>query len=374
MNAISYWEKKHFWNYRDYTIIGCGITGLTASIFIKHKYPKARVTILDRGTPGNGASTKNAGFACFGSLSEILDDLKSNTAENVFTIVKNRYNGLMKLRSLLPDKYTGYIQSKGYEIFMGKEREIYEDCMQNIDFVNKILGDVIGPYPYVSSDNLIDKFGFKNVDHLITNTYEGVIDTGLMMKNLFQLALSEGVEIYNGVNVDEIEITLDNPVLHTNYGEIKTGIAVVATNGFAGQLFPEKDVKPARAQVLITKPIENLKIKGCFHHNCGYNYFRNVDNRILLGGGRDLAKAEETTYSMENTNKIIDYLISLLSEVILPHTAVEIDYTWSGIMGVGNSKEVILERLGPSTIGAFRFGGMGVALGTLIGQKVAAMV
>lgn len=374
MNAISYWEKKHFWNYRDYTIIGCGITGLTASIFIKHKYPKARVTILDRGTPGNGASTKNAGFACFGSLSEILDDLKSNTAENVFTIVKNRYNGLMKLRSLLPDKYTGYIQSKGYEIFMGKEREIYEDCMQNIDFVNKILGDVIGPYPYVSSDNLIDKFGFKNVDHLITNTYEGVIDTGLMMKNLFQLALSEGVEIYNGVNVDEIEITLDNPVLHTNYGEIKTGIAVVATNGFAGQLFPEKDVKPARAQVLITKPIENLKIKGCFHHNCGYNYFRNVDNRILLGGGRDLAKAEETTYSMENTDKIIDYLTSLLSEVILPHTAVEIDYTWSGIMGVGNSKEVILERLGPSTIGAFRFGGMGVALGTLIGQKVAAMV
>ena len=31
--------------------------------------------------------------------------------------------------------------------------------------------------------------------------------------------------------------------------------------------------------------MKNLKIKGSFHYEKGYYYFRNIDNRILLGGG-----------------------------------------------------------------------------------------
>ena len=38
-----------------------------------------------------GASTKNAGFACFGSLSEILDDLQSHSKEEVLQLVKKTY-------------------------------------------------------------------------------------------------------------------------------------------------------------------------------------------------------------------------------------------------------------------------------------------
>jgi len=371
MAAFSYWEKKHFWNYWDFTVVGSGITGLTSAIFIKRKYPKARVTILERGMLPSGASTKNAGFACFGSMSEIMDDLKSSSAESVFDLVKNRFNGLRALRELLTDKNTGYIPTKGFEVFTGKEREIYADCMHNLDFVNRIMRDLIGAYAFESSDHLIRDFGFSNVDHMITNTFEGTIDTGLMMKSMLLLARNEGVEIYNGVNVNEINHTLEKPVLKTNFGDIETGTVVVATNGFAGKLFPERDVKPARAQVIITKPIKDLKIKGCFHHNCGYNYFRNIDNRILLGGGRDLDKKGETTYEMGNTDQITDYLKSLMGTVILPNTHFEIEQIWSGIMGVGKSKNVILERVGPSAIAAFRFGGMGIALGTHVGKSVA---
>jgi hypothetical protein len=35
-------------------------------------------------------------------------------------------------------------------------------------------------------------------------------------------------------------------------------------------------VKPARAQVLITEPIDNLDVRGTFHLDCGYYYFRNI--------------------------------------------------------------------------------------------------
>lgn len=374
MKEFSYWERKHFWNYWDFTIVGSGITGLTTGIFIKRKYPKAKVTIVERGMLPSGASTKNAGFACFGSMSEIDDDLKTASEESVFNLLKNRFLGLTILRNLLSDKQTGFIPSKGFEIFTDKEREIYENCMQRIGFVNETIAQAIGKNTFQNADGLIDYFGFKNVNHIISNTFEGTIDTGLMMKSLIDLARSEGVEIYNGVEVTHINYLGESPQIDTNYGEIKTGTVVVATNGFAGRLFPEKDIKPARAQVIITKPIKDLKIKGCFHHHCGYNYFRNIDDRILLGGGRHLNKLGEETYQMGNTSEITDYLSELMQSTILPQSAFEIDQNWSGIMGVGNSKEVILEKIGPSAIAAFRFGGMGVALGSYIGKSVADMV
>jgi hypothetical protein len=36
----------------------------------------------------HGASTKNAGFACFGSISEIIDDLKSHSERKFSTSYK----------------------------------------------------------------------------------------------------------------------------------------------------------------------------------------------------------------------------------------------------------------------------------------------
>lgn len=70
---LSYWEQKNFFRY-ELIVIGSGFTGLSTAINFKKKNPKARVLILEKGVFPTGASTKNAGFACFGSLTEILDD------------------------------------------------------------------------------------------------------------------------------------------------------------------------------------------------------------------------------------------------------------------------------------------------------------
>lgn len=72
---LSYWEKVNF--YRpDIIIVGSGIVGLTAAIAIKKQQPNISVTILERGFLPSGASTKNAGFACFGSISELIEQEK----------------------------------------------------------------------------------------------------------------------------------------------------------------------------------------------------------------------------------------------------------------------------------------------------------
>ena len=69
-----------------------------------------------------GASTKNAGFACFGSLSEILDDLRSHSEEEVIQLVKKRFDGLKLLRQTLGDTAINFQQLGGYELINLKDK------------------------------------------------------------------------------------------------------------------------------------------------------------------------------------------------------------------------------------------------------------
>jgi glycine/D-amino acid oxidase-like deaminating enzyme len=143
-----------------------------------------------------------------------------------------------------------------------------------------------------------------------------------------------------------------------------------ATNGFANEI-TNGGVKPARAQVLITEPIPNLDIKGTFHLDRGYYYFRNIGDRILFGGGRNLDFETETTTEFGQTEIIQNKLEDLLKKVILPNQDVRIEHRWSGIMGIGNSKKPIVSQLSENVYCGVRLGGMGVAIGSLIGTELA---
>ena len=71
---LSFWEKESFINQTVYLIIGSGIVGLSTAIYLKQREKGKKVTVLERGFLPTGASTKNAGFSCIGSPSELLDD------------------------------------------------------------------------------------------------------------------------------------------------------------------------------------------------------------------------------------------------------------------------------------------------------------
>ena len=63
----SYWEYKEWFAHNDFVIVGSGIVGLNCALQLKTRFPKSSVLILEKGLLPQGASTKNAGFACFGS-------------------------------------------------------------------------------------------------------------------------------------------------------------------------------------------------------------------------------------------------------------------------------------------------------------------
>ena len=193
------------------------------------------------------------------------------------------------------------------------------------------------------------------------------------MTALLQKAQSLGIKILNNVEAKSYSEDQSKVIIETSQGDIKTQKVLFATNGFSKQFFKE-DIQPARAQVLITKPIKNLHIKGTFHLDEGYYYFRNIDNRILFGGGRNLDFKTEETTEFGQTELVQNKLEEILKTTILPDIEFEIDQRWSGIMGVGNQKKAIVKQISNHSYCGIRLGGMGVAIGSLIGKELAELI
>lgn len=242
--------------------------------------------------------------------------------------------------------------------------------MDSFDQINKRLYPIFKKNVFSTQKNT---FSFQGVfDQYLVNSFEGQIDTGMMMDALYRKCVASGVTILYGVCVDGYHTREDDVLVKTNLGDFTTKKLSIATNGLYNEL-PNSDinVRPARAQILITKPIPNLKIKGSFHLDKGFYYFRNIDNRILLGGGRNLDILTEQTSVFETTKIIQDKLEEILREVILPSGEANVDMRWSGIMGVGNSKQPIIKQLTNHVFCGVRLGGMGIAIGSQVGEDLA---
>ncbi len=369
----SIWEKESFYNPKDIIIIGSGVVGLWSAYYMKLLKPQASILIVDRGIIPTGASTRNAGFACFGSVTELLQDARTMGEDKMLEIVALRYEGLKRIRKVFSKSEIGYERYGGYELITEQQYSKYKQLKNDIGWLNITLRKVIRDNKvFQLADKKIKAFGFKNVDHLVQSKAEAQLHSGKLVHSLIRKVQSMGVQVLTQTEVTHFEKINGKIVLQTNLPvTLRAEQLLICTNAFTKQLLPDLDVVPARGQVLVTSPIKNLPFRGAFHFDEGFYYFRNLGNRILLGGARNKAFAEEETDSMITTDLIQGELERFLREVILPKKSFTIDHRWSGIMGLGGEKMPIIKKIKKDVYCAVRMSGMGVALAPVVGEIVA---
>jgi glycine/D-amino acid oxidase-like deaminating enzyme len=301
-----------------------------------------------------------------------MEYLKRSSEAEVMRLVDYKWRGLQRLRENLGDNNIDFHQYGGYELFMDSEAERAEEALAHLTYFNNLLQQAICKADiYAVADAKIADFGFKGIRRMIYNPYEGQIHTGKMMRALLNKVYSAGVLILNDCSVNSINHETAHISLKTSRGDFKATKVILATNAFAAQLYPDLDVVPGRGQVLVTKPIPGLKLKGTYHFNEGYYYFRNIDDRVLFGGGRNIDFKKEQTWDFGHTEQVKSQLVQYLNEIILPGQNAEVDYWWSGIMGFGEEISPIVKEIQPNVFCAVRCNGMGVAMGSLVGEEVA---
>lgn len=373
---ISIWEKESFYAPKDVIIVGSGLVGLWSAYYLKKQNPRCTVAIVDRGIIPTGASTRNAGFACFGSVTELQEDFIKMGEDKTLELVSMRYQGLQRMRKILDEKLIDFELCGGYELIAADNDPGMEALEEQIATMNKKLKQAIKTsHTFKLSDKKISEFGFQHVAHLLENKLEGYLHSGKLCQALLQLVQSMGVIVFNGVEITHFEKIVDKMVLYTKQQLRFTASKIlVCTNAFAKELLPALDIIPARGQVLVTSTIHGLKLNGTFHYDEGYYYFRNIGNRVLLGGARNKAFEEERTTEMITTDTIQKELEHFLAHYILPGKEYAITDRWSGIMGMGSEKMPIMQEVSPQVYCAVRMSGMGVALAPVIGEKVAEML
>ncbi|MBJ6108490.1 FAD-binding oxidoreductase [Hymenobacter sp. BT523] len=371
---LSYWEHQSFFGPADVAIIGAGLVGLTAALYLKQRRPHWRVVVLERGSLPSGASTKNAGFACFGSISELIEQEKRGDLQ---AVVAARCEGLARLRELLGDAGLDYQPVGGYELFRREEAELAAECRDKIDYYNALLAPVVGhARTFRDASAEAGRFVFGGVGTLLKNEHEGSLDAGRMMRALLARVWAADVPVLTGCAVESIEMTANNHRLQLGNGAtLEAAQVLLATNAFAGELLPGVAVAPGRGQVLVTEPLPDVALPGTFHYDHGYAYFRQLpDHRILLGGGRNLDFAAEATTTPGLTEPVQAYLENLLHHVIVPGQWPRIDFRWSGVMGFGPALAPIVEWARPGVLAAVRCNGMGVAMGAGTGWRAARLL
>ncbi len=365
-SKLSFWERSIYTDGIDFTIVGAGIVGMSTALHLRKAHPKAKILLIERGYLPTGASTKNAGFACFGSPTELKDDLNKMNEHAVWETVAMRLQGLEELFALVNPSRIDFETSGSWDIIREDDTELTPDFL---DYLNEQLYQISGEKKVYSEDQLkMKESGFNGVKTSYYNRLEGSIHTGKLITELHQSCVMEGIHFLFGVNVLSFDSQISRVDVETSMGVLSTTNLLICTNAFAKEYLT--DIQAARAQVLVTKPIPNLHIRGTFHFDAGYYYFRNIENRILFGGARNLDFSGETTTEFETTKLIQDQLSTELSQFILPNTPFDIDYSWSGIMGIGSEKKPIIKKTNKNIAFGVRMGGMGVAIGASVGKQL----
>jgi glycine/D-amino acid oxidase-like deaminating enzyme len=370
--SLSYWEYKAYFHQIDFAIVGAGIVGMSAAFHIKRHFPNKKVVLIDGSTFSDGASFKNAGFACFGSAGELLSDMEKTDLATTINTASLRIKGLKALDGWLGMKHIDYQACGSYELFTSTEKEEYEKCCSTLDTLNIGFKEA-GLFQKDVFSIVSPQLGLeKSFPYTIYNQYEGKIDTAKLNIMALQSLNSTGIPIIKGLKVKAFNETNQGVYVQTKDFDFITQKLILATNGFSKTLLPDLNIEPARAQVLISEPLEKLNLNSTYHLNQGYDYFRMIDDRLLVGGGRNLAMDEENTDQFGLTSKIQDHLENLLQTIVHPRDKkVKIDFRWSGIMGVGQEKAPLIGNHSPNISYGIRMGGMGVAIGTLIGKTLA---
>lgn len=375
MPNLSIWEKESFYAPQDLIIVGAGLLGLWTALAVKEKKPNTRITLVDRNPAPLGASSRNAGFACFGSPTELLHDAELLGTDDMLFVAEMRFRGLEKIRQTFSDAQINWDPCGGYEA-INRDYEHWAVLPDKIQWLNQQLSGITRKQEtFREAGNSMGKLGLQNFDTLIQNSWEAGLHSGKLLQALIQKVQYAGISLLNGIDIKGWDKQSDNILLHTDsHITLQAHQVLFTVNAFTEELLPELQITPARGQILVTTPIENLPMKGTFHFDEGFYYWRNLDNRILIGGARNQAFEAEATSELVCTNTIKEALTLFLKTHISPQYPFEIEYHWTGIMGFTPDKKPMIRKVSDGIFAAIACNGMGVALSPIVAENAADML
>jgi glycine/D-amino acid oxidase-like deaminating enzyme len=354
----SYWledEPPAFRQHRhsgrvDVAIVGAGVTGCACALRLAEA--GLRVRVHEARQVAGGASGRNGGFALRGAAAPYDAARAELGAERAASLWRLTESALERLAGLAGDAFrqTGSLR-------LAADREEAESLRAEYEALRED-GFEVEWRPELDG-RLAERF-----QGAIFHPPDGSIHPARWVRRLAARAADAGAEIREHDRVSAVE-------------ELDADQVVLATDGYTHGLVEALDrvVRPTRGQVIVTEPLAE-EYFACPHYaRNGYDYWQQTEDlRLVLGGFRDSALAEESTAEEGTTPGIQARLEAFAGELI--GRAPRITHRWSGIFGV---TEDLLPLAGqvPGQEGlwvACGYSGHGNVLGLACGDLVASAI
>ena len=316
----------------DVLIVGGGYTGMAAALVFARA--GKTVIIIEKATPGYGASTRNGGInsasirPSHGELEQswgrqFADDLYQEASAARIDLAEFCEAEGIDAMFKLSGWFKGAMSAKHYN-YLAKEA----------DLLQSRLGI---PCHMISqadqhSEIVSDRFYGGMVEDDVGGFHASKFFAGFL-----RLITEAGVKVYEKTAVDDIQDhATSGKLVVTDKGSIHADIVVVATNGYTGgsehrfSRFLRQRTVPIRSSIIVTENLGKARVKALMPALRMYGntaklttYFRPTPDgqRILLG-----ARGAEHNPTLKTVHFLRNRLISILPQL----ADVQIDYCWTG--------------------------------------------
>ncbi|HZP97788.1 MAG TPA: FAD-dependent oxidoreductase [Candidatus Limnocylindria bacterium] len=332
----------------DVAIVGAGIAGIASAYFLATA--GVRVVVLEARGVAEAASGRNAGF------------LLAGVAEN-FVAASRRYGEERAWRIWRLTKRTQALARA-----LVAEHRI--ECELRWNGSDQIAGDDEEWREVEESARRLAARGVAvTVDaarRAATYADDGDLHPVKWVRGLARAAVRAGARIHEDTTVTEIA----RGETRTPAGTVAAGAVVLCTNAYTARLVSSR-VRPVRAQMLATAPTRPVFARPAYARR-GYDYWRQTaDGRVVVGGWRDTAIADEVGEDETPTIAIQ----SRLDDFLRAHGVdAPVTHRWAGTMGFSHDALPYVGQAGPRLFVCGGFTGHGMAFGPASAEIVAALV
>src|SRR5690606_16112343 len=117
----------------------------------------------------------------------------------------------------------------GFELFLKDAPEFHQECMEQYNVINKLLYPIFKKEVFTTQKNT---FSFNEIfDEYLVNSFEGQIDTGMMMNALYKKCILNDITILYGVEVNGYQTNGNEVLIKTNLVDFRSTKLCIATNG-----------------------------------------------------------------------------------------------------------------------------------------------
>ncbi len=275
----------------DLVVIGGGLTGFWAAIFLKELDPSCDVALVEQGIAAYGASGRNAGM-----LSETVDHSHGLAIQHFGMAEATR---LAALGEQNVQELTAFIRDRGiqcdYEasgrLMVALTEGHLEEGRRNVE-IAKGLG--IGTFRMLSREETRAEVHSPLYLGAVEVRGGGILDPAKFTDGLRREAERLGVRVYERTTVDAISEAGAGVVLKANGTTLKARRAVLATSAYTHHLIPTitRRFIPLYDYITVSEPLTaaQWELIGWKHRQgitdgrTFFNYYRpTADGRILWG-------------------------------------------------------------------------------------------